>query len=304
MGRVNSLKVNTLRTITRVLLVVCDVYVGEGFLLVRLDDVGIALWAAAVTFVTSAIEAFSNALFSLVGDWMFLIGILIAAAIALVWNLTHDIILEVGIAVWQCSFRPVLDFTIFPLLNLVRALFAFAWPVVNGWTDIMAALTYGNLYIIFKCTPETLIRDFTFDVLLGLKALATTLVEFIVYGLLHNGRWDMISGLNLIQEAINTTSVIFTECYCIDLDPVWTFVYGIVTAPSLAIFIDCATNIPIRSTQIILNIIFNFNDGLSVINLSNWAEEQQCAALSLGDWAQDIFLLFIEMLQGPNTHTS
>ena len=51
------------------------------------------MWAAAVTFVTSAIEAFSNALFSLVADWMFLIGILIAAALALLWNLTHDIIL-------------------------------------------------------------------------------------------------------------------------------------------------------------------------------------------------------------------
>ena len=56
---------------------------GEGFLLVRLDDVGIALWAAAVTFVSSALTGFADALSALATDWMFLIGILIAAAIAL-----------------------------------------------------------------------------------------------------------------------------------------------------------------------------------------------------------------------------
>ncbi len=224
---------------------------------------------------------------------MYILGLLIVAAVSLVWLLTHEVIFEVLETVNQCTVRPLLDLVIFPILNLLRMFFAFAWPLVNAWADFTAALTYGALYVTFKCTPLTLFQEVVAQILLGLQTLAEALIDFLLNGLLNDGRWDMIPGLEELAEAINMTRVI-GDCYCLDAGPFWDFFYGSLTSVNLLTAIDCGVNSFIRFWQIPLDVVFS----QQFPNTTNLAFDLVCFDFSTGDWGETIVLLALEMVQG------
>ncbi len=268
-----------------------QVLLGEGFLTIRLEAVALAFYDAILAFVSGALAALSEALWSFLTNWALLIGLLIVAGIMLVWLAFHDAIIEVMIEIIQCDIRPTLDGTILPLINSFRVLFALVWPVVNALNDIGSALTWGNLLVIVKCTSVDLARTVVLRLLDGVTLLAQSFAYFITFGLLTNGRWDMIPGLEVIGEAINLTRAA-ADCYCLDVQPWWDFVYAIPTSPSLLLFIDCYTNSWWALAQIPINVIIH----QQAPNTTNWAEEATCAVFSFGDWFEDIGLLFVEFL--------
>jgi len=270
-----------------------QVMLGEGFFFSRLDELGIALTSAAVAFLTGALAALKDALANLLADWMYLLGLLIVAVVAGVFLVTHEVIFEVIETVNQCTVRPLLDFVIFPILNLLRMFFAFAWPAVNAYADLMSALTYGNLYVTYKCTPTSLFQEVVTQILVGLQTLAEALIAFLLDGLLTDGRWDMIPGLEELAEAINMTRVV-GDCYCLDGAPFWDFFYGSLTSVNLLTTIDCYTNYGIRFWQIPIDFVFNGQ----FPNTTNLANEFVCADFAFGDWAEDVVRLALEMVQG------
>lgn len=270
-----------------------QVLLGEGFLMVRLEDVGTSFWTALAGYLTGSFAAVSTALEWLLANFFFFIGLLIVAAVSGVFLVYHDTILEVSFEVIQCGIRPTLDQVLLPLVNVLRFLFAFVWPFVNALRDILSALTFGNLFIVLKCTTKETVQAVVTQLLSGAQLLAQSFASFVTFGLLTNGRWNMIPGLTALGNAINATRAI-GDCYCLDAQPLWDFLYALPTDPTLFLTIDCGVNWIIRSWQLPLNVVLNFQ----APNTTNWATEGTCFVFGVGDYAKDTFKLFIEFIIG------
>jgi hypothetical protein len=160
---------------------------GEGFLLIRLEQILAALWDTLLLYIRGIVSSALDTLTSLLREWLLYLGLLIVIAACFVFIEFHDIILDVWFEVVQCVFRPILDQFIFPLLNIARVLYAFFWPFVNGWADVVSAGTTGNAWLFFwTCTDVAVLETLARDLVLGLQSLGTSFIAFVTT-LLSNG---------------------------------------------------------------------------------------------------------------------
>jgi hypothetical protein len=152
---------------------------GEGFLLIRLEQILAALWDTLLLYIRGIVSSALDTLTSLLREWLLYLGLLIVIAGCFVFLEFHDIILDVSFELVQCVFRPILDQFIFPLLNIARVLYAFAWPFVNGWADVASAATTGNVYIFFTCSSVAVLETLARNIVLGLQSLGTSFIAFV-----------------------------------------------------------------------------------------------------------------------------
>jgi hypothetical protein len=159
---------------------------GEGFLLIRLEQILAALWDTLLLYIRGIVSSALDTLTSLLREWLLYLGLLIVIAGCFVFLEFHDITLDVLFELVQCVFRPILDQFIFPVLNIARALYAFAWPFVNGWADVASAATTGNILIFFTCSSVAVLETLARNLVLALQSLGTSFIAFVTT-LLSNG---------------------------------------------------------------------------------------------------------------------
>jgi hypothetical protein len=127
----------------------------------------------------------------------------------------------------------------------------------------------------------------------GIIELISSFIDFVLNGLLTDGRWDTIPGWTIIFATANMTRPI-SECVCADADPVWNVVYGIPASPYLPIILDCALNSVMRAVQLPINVIRE----QAPPDTTSLSEELICTDFAIGDFAEDVFFLLIDMLIG------
>jgi hypothetical protein len=103
----------------------------------------------------------------------------------------------------------------------------------------------------------------------------------------------MAPGIETIQEALNATRPL-ADCYCLDIQPIWDFIYSVITSPNIPLAISCYYNAFWGFGQIWLASIIH----LEAPNSTHWAEEATCAFYSIGFVVEDTVLAFVEMLIG------
>jgi hypothetical protein len=265
---------------------------GEGLMALTFGGVLTAIWDTLIVYLRGLASAAGEVIPTLLTDWPLLVGLVFAIAGAIVWLEFHDIILDVSFESVQCYVRPIVDGFIFPIFNALRVVLSGAWPFFNGSADIIGGVTYGNGLVFLTCVDASVLENVVSHLALALKDLMTGLANMVA-NFLNNGRWDMVTGLEEIGQAINSTRAVW-DCYCPDASPILDAVYGVFLAPSLYVAIDCGVNVPVRTWEILFNLIFN---GQSP-NTTLWAEEFVCADFAIGSYAEDLFSLAIEFLIG------
>jgi len=262
---------------------------GEPLILINLQTFVFAAGAAAVTYVGNIVDAAKDTFTVFFTEFFLIAGLILLAIFLLAFINAHDILLEVFFEVWQCRVRPLLDELVLPLLSVGRVLFALVWPFVNMVRDITRALTTGNYRIVIACTSTDVVADIFTTIVQAIEVFVIEVVDFIINGLLYNGRFDLLPTLVLVGSAINQTRDV-ADCYCEAIQPIWDLVYSIITLPSLYSTIDCAFNTVVRWAQIPINSIFRFE----FPNTAMLADEATCAITSYGELWEDLVVGVIE----------
>jgi hypothetical protein len=265
---------------------------GEGLFALTFGGVLNAVWETMIVYLRGLAGAAGDVGTTLLTDWPFLVGIAFLVAGSIVWLEFHDILLDVTFESIQCYIRPIVDGFVFPVFNALRVILSTAWPFFNGMADTIAGLTYGNARVFLTCVDASVLENVVSHLGLALKDLTAGLATMVA-NFLNNGRWDMLTGLTEIGEAINSTRAVWS-CYCPDAYPILDFVYGVPTAPSLYVTIDCAVNTPIRLVEILFNGIFH----LQPPNTTLFADEATCAIFGAGAYLEDVGALLVEFLVG------
>jgi hypothetical protein len=262
----------------------------EAVLMLRLENVGGGVVLVALQIPTSVINALGAIASSLSGNPLLYLGIGALAIGSVAFLNVQPGISNILITAWQCDVQTFLQSWPYPLLNAARAIFNAVWPVVNVGVELMQ-FWMKQYKIVVACTSPADIGRLIGGVGAAVGDLALAFATWLGTGFV-SGRIDVLTALTRLGLAFNSLLEV-AGCVCQFLDPVWAFLVAIPQIASLQVAVDCAANVPVRVLQMFwasLGFVFVAPD------LAPTVIEANCAVVALGDAAQDVALMFLQMI--------
>jgi hypothetical protein len=260
-------------------------------------------WALFTTLFTSfyiAASAVLSSFSALRTNARLIIGLSIIVGVALVWNVYHNVIMEAYMVVRQCAMRPILDFLVFPIFNIICMVYDTFIPFVNFYVNIQAFLYYGPFVIAFKCAASTdsignligyftnFFRAFFFDFQAWLSGN-----EFMY------AEWNILNSAFALGQFIDCV-VPIANCFCQMLDFLFVYISFWFQLTSLHYALNCLWNVGVRLAQIPYVTVFY---SPHKPNLQNLTLAACCTVINAGDLVEDTLYLIIEMLWGVITNS-
>lgn len=220
--------------------------------------------------------------------------LIILVGISFVWLEYHPDLLTTYTIMRQCFVRPIMDFFLLPVFNLICMVYDGVIACVNFYVNLEAFYWYGLPIILFKCAINqdlgTMIGYFT-NVF---RAFFFDMQQFLASNNYLYSDWNILNFLNELGLFIDTLVPIFT-CFCSIVDFIYIYFSFFARLPALHYCLNCLWNVIIRLIQLPLTSIFYSPHKPSLVNLTVSA---CCAVESFGDTVQYTVYLIIEMLWG------
>ncbi len=150
-----------------------------------------ALWTAALSFLAT-----------LRTNLFYIFALTLVCSGGYVWLDYHPTIVSNYLYFRQTS-RPVVDFFLLPVINLLRMIFDAFIPVVNFWTNLYAFYEYGLPITLFKCGLNTeLANVFAY----GANFLYAAFFDFSIFfaGDFFHDQWSLLNSLNALGLLFDT----------------------------------------------------------------------------------------------------
>lgn len=234
-----------------------------------------ALWTAALSFLS----ILRQNLF-----YIFVLGVVCTGGY--IWLEKHDVIIQNYIYFRQCFSRPVIDFFLIPVLNILRMVYNVVIPPVNWYTNLYAFYEYGLPITLFKCGITTDMTNILYFGANAFYAIFIDLSNFLTQDYFH-ASWNIINSLDAIGLFIDSLIPIFF-CLCQALNFIYVYISIFVNLASLHNFINFVWNWLLSIVQLGFNFVMDLP---SYPNFDNITLNACGGVETLGDTFEDFVYL-------------
>lgn len=152
-------------------------------------------------------------------------------------------------------------------------------------------VTTDYYQLLFACADPQDFQLVLENLSTALSAAVQALADWLG-GDIANDPLDLTAALAAIGDAANAATDVL-NCFCEALDPVWAFVIALPQIVALQVAINAAVNVGVRILQIPMNALLL---GLLAPNLEPLVIEINTAIIAIGDTAQEVALLLLDMI--------
>ena len=247
---------------------------------------------------SSLIAAAAQIVSTLRENLPYIIALGVASTAGFVWLEYHPQLIKSYLIFGQCTFQPLMDNLVMPILNIIRILYNTVVGLWNFMASIFGFLRYGGYVTLFKCANSTLsITQLMAYIGVFLRALFNDFSTWI--------RGEPLFTEFNIKLSIEAFSNIFRaalpvlNCFCRGLNFLWIYLTTLVGLPSLAETINRTWIAFINVFQVPFSIIRTADHRPDFTNVTL----NSCAAvIAAGDFVQEVVFLTAETLYGLITN--
>ncbi len=234
-----------------------------------------ALWTAGLSFLSILRQNLC---------YIFVLGVVCTGGY--IWLENHDVIIQNYIYFRQCFSRPVIDFFLIPVLNILRMVYNAVIQPVNWWTNLYAFYEYGLPITLFKCGITTDMTNLLYFGANAFYAIFTDLSNFLAQDYFH-ASWNIMNSLDAIGLFIDSLRPIF-YCLCQALNFIYTYISIFLNLNSLHNFGNYVWNWLLSIVQLGFNFIMDLPSYPNFDNITLNA----CGAIeTAGDTFEDFVYL-------------
>ena len=244
--------------------------------------IGSAFWIFPGAITTAGLSFLSILRQNLL--YIFVLGIVCTGGY--IWLENHDVIIQNYIYFRQCFSRPVIDFFLIPVLNILRMVYNVAIPPLNWYTNLYAFYEYGLPITLFKCGITTDMTNLLYFGANAFYAIFIDLTNFLAQDYFH-ASWNIVNSLDAIGLFIDSLRPIFF-CLCQALNFIYIYISIFVNLDSLHNFLNYVWNWLLSIIQLGFNFIMDLPSYPNFDNITLNA----CGGIeTLGDTFEDFVYL-------------